>query len=348
MQLAIIGAGVAGLAAARELRRRRPALTATIYEQSNDLGGRVATRRRDGFAFDHGAQYLKTPDAALERLITRELPAAELLDIGRPVWVFDHAGAIRAGDPAQNADPKWTYRSGLDQLALLLAAGLDVRPGLRIGSIQPLGARRYELLDEAGMRLGTADAVLFATAAPQAAAILAACALDQSTKDRLAAELGRVRYRPCLSIALAYDRRIVRPFYALVNSDRGHPISWLACEHDKGPARCPPDHSLLIAQMAPQFSRDAWELPAAQLGPVVAEQVSVLLGEDLRRPLWCDRYRWPHALPDTAADFRALNGIGSRLFFAGDYTAGQGRVHLAIESGWRVAALIDEDFATRS
>jgi hypothetical protein len=28
------------------------------------------------------------------------------------------------------------------------------------------------------------------------------------------------------------------------------------------------------------------------------------------------------------------------LFFAGDYTAGQGRVHLAIEQGWRVAEVI--------
>lgn len=345
MQLAIIGAGVAGLAAARELRRRRPELTITIYEQSHDLGGRVATRRRDGFIFDHGAQYLKTPDAALERLITHELPVADLLDIGRPVWVFDRTGAITAGDPAQNADPKWTYRCGLDQLAQLLAAGLDMRQGLRIGSVQQLGARRYALFDEAGLRVISADALLFAAAAPQTAAILAASTLDQSANDLLVAELGRVYYRPCLSIALAYDRQIARPFYALVNSDRGHPISWLACEHDKGPSRCPPDHSLLLAQMAPAFSRDSWALPDEQLAPVVADQVSALLGEDLRRPLWCDVYRWPHALPDTAADFRALNGTGSRLFFAGDYTAGQGRVHLAIESGWRVAALIDEEFA---
>jgi renalase len=348
MQLAIIGAGVAGLAAAHELRRRWPALTVTIYEQSHDLGGRVATRRRDGCIFDHGAQYLKTPDAALERLITRELPADELRDIGRPVWVFDRSGAIMAGDPAQNADPKWTYRSGLDQLAQLLAAGLDVRHSQRIGAIQRIGVQCYELLNETGLRVGTADAVLFAAAAPQAAAILAVSTLDPSIKDGLVAELGRASYRPCLSLALAYDRRIERPFYALVNGDRGHPIAWLACEHDKGPSRCPPNQSLLLVQMAPQFSRAEWALPVEQLMPIVAEQVSALLGEDLRRPLWCDLYRWPHALPDTAADFRTLNGTGSRLFFAGDYTAGQGRVHLAIASGWRVAALIAKESAARS
>src|SRR5215211_6532330 len=103
MKLAIIGAGVAGLAAARALKRQRPDLTITIYEQGHSLGGRVSTGRRAGFIFDHGAQNMRTPTPEMERLLTAELPADDLLDIGLPVWVFDGAGAIAAGDPAQNA-----------------------------------------------------------------------------------------------------------------------------------------------------------------------------------------------------------------------------------------------------
>ncbi len=127
MKLAIIGAGVAGLAAARALRQRRPDLDVTVYERSGGPGGRVATGRRDGYAFDHGAQYIKAPTPELERLLTTELPADDLFDIDRPVWTFDGGGAIAEGDPAQNADPKWSYRSGLDRLGTLLAAGLNVR-----------------------------------------------------------------------------------------------------------------------------------------------------------------------------------------------------------------------------
>ncbi|PMP81742.1 MAG: FAD-dependent oxidoreductase, partial [Roseiflexus castenholzii] len=44
MHLAIIGAGMAGLSAARELRQRHPDLSITIYEKSRGVGGRVATR----------------------------------------------------------------------------------------------------------------------------------------------------------------------------------------------------------------------------------------------------------------------------------------------------------------
>ena len=55
---------------------------------------------------------------------------------------------------------------------------------------------------------------------------------------------------------------------------------------------------------------------------------------------WSDAQRWRYALPAGQADFARLNGTGSGLYFAGDFTAELGRVHLAIESGWRAAELI--------
>src|SRR6266508_3055554 len=141
--LAIIGAGVAGLAAARALRQRypdggkgRPGMAITIYEQNRELGGRVATRRREGYIFDHGAQNLRAPTPELVRLLTAELPADQLRDIGLPVWTFDGAGVLAEGDPAQNAEPKWIYRDGMDRLAELLGAGLEVRREVHIRSFR--------------------------------------------------------------------------------------------------------------------------------------------------------------------------------------------------------------------
>jgi predicted NAD/FAD-dependent oxidoreductase len=349
MRLAIIGAGVAGLAAARSLRQHRPDLLVTIYEQGASLGGRVASRGRDAgqgltqrFVFDHGAQYIKTPSPELERLLTAELPSSDLLDIGRPVWTFDTAGAIAEGDPAQNADPKWTYGEGLSRLGELLGAGLDIKRDVRVAAIRRLATGgQWSLVGSAGRSITAADLVLLTPPAPQSAAILSASEFDQVLKEMLLQELAHATYRRCISVALAYPHRIARAFYALVNSDRGHPISWLAFEHDKGLARCPPDHSLLIAQMAPGWSLQHWDAPAAEIQDLVAEHVGALLGEDLGSTLWADIQRWPHALPDASADFAALNSSGCGLYFAGDYTAGQGRVHLAIESGWRAAVEIE-------
>jgi predicted NAD/FAD-dependent oxidoreductase len=312
--------------------------------------------------FDHGAQYIKAPTHELERLLTAELPAADLLDIGQPVWTFDGDGAIAEGDPAQNADPKWTYRDGLNRLGKLLGAGLDIQREVRIGSLRqpttddrrPIGSQaipsmaggRWSVVDVNGQTVGLADIVLLTPPAPQTAEILAASDLDPGAKAVLLAELARASYRRCISLALAYDRAIARPFYALVNSDRAHAVSWLALEHAKAPDRCPPGHSLLIAQMAAHWSLDRWETPAADLQRLVVEQVGALLGEEAHAPLWIDMQRWRYALPGSGADIDALDASGSGLFFAGDYTSGQGRLHLAIESGWRAASAIERALPT--
>lgn len=347
MNLAIIGAGAAGLAAARALRQSRPGLRVTVYEKSRGLGGRAATRRREGYTFDHGAQYFKTPTPALEQLVLQELPADGLLDIGLPVWTFDGAGTIGEGDPQQNNRPKWTYADGLSRLGKLLAEGLEVRREVRVAALRrtepgQAGAGRWALVDPAGAPVGEADLVLLTPPAPQTAELLARSELDEPARAALLDELGRASYRRCISFALALDRLIARPFCALVNSDRRHPVAWLALEHTKGPQRCPPGHSLLLPQMGPAWSEEHWDEPDELLAPLAAELAGTLLGEELETPLWCDVQRWRYALPNSCADFDALNRHGAPhgLFFAGDYAAGKGRIHRAIQSGWDVAELI--------
>src|SRR3546814_6562189 len=58
MRVAIIGAGISGLACARRLRDA--GLEATLFDKSRGIGGRLATRRANPgnpeVAFDHGAR----------------------------------------------------------------------------------------------------------------------------------------------------------------------------------------------------------------------------------------------------------------------------------------------------
>jgi renalase len=51
----IVGAGIAGLLAAVQLKRA--GVNACVLEKGRGLGGRMATRRSDGAVFDHGAQF---------------------------------------------------------------------------------------------------------------------------------------------------------------------------------------------------------------------------------------------------------------------------------------------------
>jgi renalase len=324
-----------------------------VYEQGRAVGGRAATCRTHGCVIDHGAQYVKTPDDVPEvgRLLLQELPREGLVDIGRPVWIFDRTGRVQPGDPRQNAEPKWTYVEGLDTLGKRLAAGLEVRRMAGVARMQrrPGG---YRLLDDAGTTLGDAERVLVAIPAAQAALLVQVSDVHPGRREGALAELRKVSYRSLLSIALGYPRpphgtvfaggtpEDPRPYYALVNTDRGHDVSWLAIENDKGLSRVPEDTLALVVQMSAAFSAAHFDVAPSRLAAVAAEAASSVLGLDLRSPLWHDVARWRYALPDVTCDLSALNRDHDGLFFVGDYVAG-GRVHLALQAGLDVAALLE-------
>src|SRR5207237_861746 len=77
--IAIIGAGCSGLAAAHTLLDA--GYTVTLFEKSRDVGGRATTRKRNGFIYDSGAQYIKPGSPDSISLITLAQCMAEGLDI---------------------------------------------------------------------------------------------------------------------------------------------------------------------------------------------------------------------------------------------------------------------------
>jgi predicted NAD/FAD-dependent oxidoreductase len=350
MRVAIVGAGVCGLAAGRRLAALGHEVA--IYEQSRAIGGRAATRRTHGCLIDHGAQYLKTPADCpdVRRLVLDELPREGLLDIGRPVWVFDGDGRITPGDPEQNAEPKWTYVDGLATLSQRLAAGLEVRCAAHVTSLTRAPAG-YRLLDNAGATLDEAERVLVTAPAPQAAELLRTSEIESRRRAAALAELARAAYRPLLSVMLGFSRPPAsaifaggtvsepRPYYALVNVDRRHDLSWLAVENDKGPARVSDGVLALVAQMAAPFSRAHFDEAPERLAALATARVRALLRVELGDLLWFDLAHWRYALPDATCDLHTLNRDHDGLVFSGDYVAG-GRVHLALQAGLDAAALL--------
>ena len=67
VEVAVVGAGLAGLACAQRLRQlgRR----VVVVEKSRGLGGRLATRRLPGTCADHGVRYLEVQGPLTELLI---------------------------------------------------------------------------------------------------------------------------------------------------------------------------------------------------------------------------------------------------------------------------------------
>lgn len=330
--VAILGAGSSGLAAAHVLQDA--GYRVTLFEKSRGVGGRAATRRRDGFIYDHGAQYIKGNNP----LVTQRFRTPDLIDIDKPVWIFDVQGHIAEGDPQQNTEPKWGYRSGLTALAKQMVQGLDIRLETYIGRIEQLAAG-WRLFDVSGQVQGKFEQLLITIPASQAVELIEASRLNAHLSEEIRTYLHAARYNPLLSVMLGYrPRPESRPYYALVNTDKAHAISWLAWEHEKSLERVPEGAGLLIAQMAPHYSRDSQQTAQEEIVRDVAQRVADLIDEPLPEPLFTDIQYWHYALPAEKADADHLNALTLPigLAFCGDGFVG-GRVHLALEHGTKVA-----------
>ena len=77
-EIAVIGAGIAGLACARQLQQGGKSVV--LIDKSRGLGGRLATRRLAGTHADHGVCYLQPKGDIFSQWIA-ELVAAGILQV---------------------------------------------------------------------------------------------------------------------------------------------------------------------------------------------------------------------------------------------------------------------------
>ncbi len=98
VDVAVVGAGLAGLACARELTRC--GLEVLVVEEGDAAGGRVRTDHVDGFTLDRGFQVLNTGYPALRGVV--DLDALDLRAFDPRLGVLRDGERILVGNPLQD------------------------------------------------------------------------------------------------------------------------------------------------------------------------------------------------------------------------------------------------------
>lgn len=321
MRVAVIGAGVSGLAAARDLATYGHDVV--VYEKSRGVGGRAATRRRDGFVWDTGATSIAPRGKRIEKVMLQELDGADLVRIEKPIYVH-HNLRTAAGDPRKNV-PRYVYRNGISTFAKLLAEGLDVRLECSIDALGRDGDR-YVVADE------VFDGVILTPPVPQTSLLL--WSIGESRP------FANVRYRSSLSVMVGFAAPTPPvPYFALIDADQRHPMVWLSLESAKSPGRSPDGMSAFVVQMSPGFSFEYYERDDIWLSAVAAEFVEKIYGNSYSNMHISDVMRWKYAAPEQLASFENVNPPGARLIVTGDGFFG-GRIEDAFESGLRASELL--------
>ena len=343
--VAIVGTGLAGLAAARRLTASGRRVV--LFEKSPGVGGRVSTRRVEGCLIDHGAQVIKPDGSALADVMFHQLPTTDLIEVSAPVRTFSADGEILPVDPHYTAQRAFSYRNGMTTLPKLLIeamppALLELKLRTRIGAIEE-ESDGFLLRDEQGRELLRAENVVLTPPAPQAAALLTDSRLRDTalTQQRIEA-LRSVPYQSCLSVLLGYAAPTPPPpAYALLSADRTRPLLWLAFEQTKGVSRVPQGEAVLIAQLGPAISQELYDAPDTEVLDLTLRELQTLFGDTYAHPRWQQVKRWRYSQPRGMVDFSAVNPTNSRLVVCGDALRPEnGRVYQAYSSGLEAAEFL--------
>jgi predicted NAD/FAD-dependent oxidoreductase len=111
--VAVIGAGMAGLSCAQRLRQA--GYSVAVVEKSRGAGGRVATRRVQGTRADHGARYLEPQGDAVQGLI-EVLVDRHILKL----WT-DSVGEFRQGEMFSIPSSCYVAPAGMNAIGKYLA-----------------------------------------------------------------------------------------------------------------------------------------------------------------------------------------------------------------------------------
>jgi predicted NAD/FAD-dependent oxidoreductase len=125
-RVAVIGAGMAGLACARSLGER--GADVTVFEKSRGPGGRVATQLSDHGSFDHGAQYFSVHTHGFEAHVQRWIDAGVATAWPGKTIAFDRGRVI----DGPLGGERFVGVGGMNAIARHLAAGLDLVTETRI------------------------------------------------------------------------------------------------------------------------------------------------------------------------------------------------------------------------
>ena len=280
-QVVVVGAGIAGLACARELARRR--VPAVVLDRARGVGGRCATRHVDGRPVDFGTFYLHAQSAGFAGALGELDPAGRIE--GWPARVREPKLACQP-DSLLPGSVRFARRDGVNAFPRHLALGLDVRLERRVTALAEDGARlRVEV---AGAGPLAADIAVVAGAVTESLALAEPLVAGW---PGAAARLERIRAVPhiaTLTVMAGYGDAPPPDF------DAWFPLeaTMLHAIGNDSSKREPGAELALVLQARPRFSLEHLDAPPEEWTRELVWEAAELMGPWAGRPRWTRSHAW--------------------------------------------------------
>lgn len=339
VDLAIVGAGVAGMAAAEAVKAFAPHRTVRILEQNPAPGGRLKSQRGEFRLIDQTAQFFTARSPEFKTMVHH----------------WEKQGWLKTwfSKPDEMGQQEAAYASplGMGQLMAHWAMRHEIRCGMQVQQINLLSDR---------WQLQWAPTVFAAPTQLEAHSIIVTApwpviedwvrpwlqraALSNETQGALAS----IRYAPCLVLVVEWNG----DSEARASGLEFMPHPDIVCIADQASKGMPGEGSALVFLMTPEFSQAHWHRDENELQSELLETVKPWLGAklatspSLATTTHVSLQRWPHARVTQAFGKPFLNCETTiPLYVAGDGFGGA-RVEGAFMSGWEAGKALAKQWGS--
>lgn len=255
----VIGAGMAGLIAARELREAGRSVT--ILDKGRGPGGRMATRRIGNATFDHGAQCF-----TLTESLPGSGPLRQRLGESLVEWLPPTA-------PGTDSRCRWRGTPSMSAIAKHLAHGLDLHLETPVTALHQ--DRNCWIATTPAGGTFAASAILLTPPVPQALALLDTGGFAPAPELR--SRLDAIEYDRCLAVlAVLEGPSHIPPPGALAPASG--PLAWITDNQLKGIS----SETAVTLHATPAFSLEHWDRDRTETGHLLLAAAAEWLGAPVR------------------------------------------------------------------
>ena len=254
MDIAIIGAGLSGLTAARVLAQAGHHVT--VFEKQAVAGGRLATRQSErGLTapIDHGAPFITEKGGDFGDFI-EELAGQSILKFWTDKTARYANGKIYPEDPSGESVKRYTAPQGMSHICRFLMRWPDVYFQEKVSGITHVGdSRKHKgswILNTPSINVFEADAVVIALPAVEAYGLVST-AQDELSARKMIAKLDDISYDPCYTLIAGFETESLPEWNHMICD---HPV--IASISNESSKRSTGNHCWITIRTTSGFARE--------------------------------------------------------------------------------------------